>query len=214
LREDRLKNLFVSSYLYSLYRMGEGEFEDAEDPFPKGRIPFLTIHQAKGLEFPVVVLANSGKLAGKAQRIEEIVRPYLRGDPEPLERVGEFDTMRMYYVALSRAENLMIIANPAGRGQRLNPAFKPLLEGIKRIPELDVDAVPEAKHNSSNAMRAYSYTADYLSFQECARRYMIFRKYEFASSRTQSMFFGNLVHQTIEDLHNRLIAIREQGGTL
>ncbi len=213
LREDRLKNLFVSSYLYSLYRMGEGEFEDAEDPFPKGRIPFLTVHQAKGLEFPVVVLANPGKLPGNPQKVEQIVRPYLSGDPEPLERVGEFDTMRMYYVALSRAENLMVIANPSGRGQRLNAAFKPLLEGIQRIPEMDVDSIPIAKHNASDAIRAYSYTSDYLSFQECARRYMIFGKYEFASSRTQSMFFGNLVHQTIEDLHNRLIAMRENGAS-
>jgi DNA helicase-2/ATP-dependent DNA helicase PcrA len=38
---------------------------------------------------------------------------------------------------------------------------------------------------------------------------MIFRKYGFAPSRSQTMFFGSLVHQTLEDLHQYLIAERE-----
>ncbi len=54
--DDGFQHLFFGSYLYALFRLAESEYEDAEDPFPKGRIPFLTIHQAKGLEFPVVIL--------------------------------------------------------------------------------------------------------------------------------------------------------------
>jgi DNA helicase-2/ATP-dependent DNA helicase PcrA len=38
---------------------------------------------------------------------------------------------------------------------------------------------------------------------------MIFRKYGFVPSRSQTMFFGSLVHQTLEDLHHYLIAQRE-----
>jgi DNA helicase-2/ATP-dependent DNA helicase PcrA len=37
---------------------------------------------------------------------------------------------------------------------------------------------------------------------------MLFRKYNFVPSRSQTMFFGSLVHQTLEDLHQRLIAQR------
>ena len=61
LSDDRFLHLFFSSYVYALFRRGESEYEDAEDPFPRGRIPFITIHQAKGLEFPVVVLGNPRK---------------------------------------------------------------------------------------------------------------------------------------------------------
>ncbi len=50
LDEERFVRTFFSSFLYALWRRGESEYEDAEDPFPKGRIPFLTVHQAKGLE--------------------------------------------------------------------------------------------------------------------------------------------------------------------
>jgi DNA helicase-2/ATP-dependent DNA helicase PcrA len=59
LSDDKFSHSLFSSYTYALYRLGEAEYEDADDPFPKGRISFLTIHQSKGLEFPVVVLGSS-----------------------------------------------------------------------------------------------------------------------------------------------------------
>ncbi|HXK39990.1 MAG TPA: ATP-dependent helicase, partial [Candidatus Paceibacterota bacterium] len=83
LADDRYQGQLFGSYLYTLYRMGESEYEDAEDPFPKGRIPFLTIHQAKGLEFPVVVFGNPRKQV-KIQPLETIVQPLLDRQGEPL----------------------------------------------------------------------------------------------------------------------------------
>lgn len=96
---------FFGQYLYSLYRRGESEYEDADDPFPKGRIPFLTIHQSKGLEFPVVVLASLNK-QDRPQPLEKVIRPLLDQPGEPLDRSPQFDNMRMFYVALSRAQRL------------------------------------------------------------------------------------------------------------
>jgi DNA helicase-2/ATP-dependent DNA helicase PcrA len=55
----------------------------------------------------------------------------------------------------------------------------------------------------------YSYTSDYQLYKRCSRQYMVFRKYGFAPSRSQTMFFGSLVHQTLEDMHQYLIAERE-----
>lgn len=37
-------NTFFGSFLYALFRLGESEYEDADDPFPKGRVLFLTFH--------------------------------------------------------------------------------------------------------------------------------------------------------------------------
>lgn len=207
---DLLRNQFVGSYLFALFRLGEGEYEDEEVPFPKGRIPFLTVHQSKGLEFPVVVLGSVMKRDLGPQTVETLVRPFLTGENEPLEKISHFDTMRMFYVALSRAQNLLVIGHIKGRGYSTHDSFKPLLEGqVNRISTLDLSTVPAAKPESDDTMRSYSYTADYLRYLECPRSYMIFRKYDFADSRTGGMFFGNLVHQTIEDLHNHVIALRE-----
>ena len=207
LSDDKFQVTFFMGFLYSLFRLGESEYEDANDPFPKGRIPFLTVHQSKGLEFPVVVLGNPRKDDKGPQRVEEIVRPFINRDSEPLERMSEFDIMRMFYVALSRAKNLLVIAHNKGRGQKISEPFKTILSGeVTRIPDFDVNTLPKAKEDVGDLPKNYSYTSDYLLYQRCPRQYMIFRKYGFVASRSQTMFFGTVVHQTIEDLHHLLMS--------
>jgi DNA helicase-2/ATP-dependent DNA helicase PcrA len=205
------QRLLFSSYLFALYRLGETEFEDADDPFPKGRIPFLTIHQAKGLEFPVVVLANPRKNIRGPSYVEVLTRPFLEREPgEPLERLAEFDVMRMFYVALSRAKNLLVITHFKGRGQSMNKPFKTLLDDrFPRIPDLRLEHVPQATAKKESLPQVYSFTSDFLMYKKCPRQYMIFRKYGFVPSRSQTMFFGSLVHRTLEELHHELIRRRQ-----
>jgi DNA helicase-2/ATP-dependent DNA helicase PcrA len=209
----RFSRTFFNSFLYALWRRGESEYEDAEDPFPKGRIPFLTVHQAKGLEFPVVVLGNPRKRES-VQKVEEIVRPLLKGrSGEPLDRIATFDVARMFYVALSRPQNLLVLCHYRGRGQHLNEPFQTLLDdGFPRIEDLDLDDVPAARpKQDQETPKAYSYTGDYLAYLACPRRYAIYRRYNFAPARAQTMFFGSLVHRTVEDLHEWLRAQAEAG---
>ena len=205
--------VFYFSFLFAIFRLRESEYEDAEDPFPKGRIPFLTVHQAKGLEFPVVVLGNPRRKLHGASFVEKAVYPFSKTDNgEPLSRQAEFDAMRMFYVSLSRAQNLMIIAHFKGRGQSMNEPFKTLLDDhFPRIPSLDLSTIPEFVSRENELPKMYSYTADYLMYKKCPRQYMIFRKYGFVPSRAQTMFFGSLVHQTLEDLHHEII--RQRGET-
>ena len=212
LQENGLVLSLFGSYLFALFRRGESEYEDAEDPFPKGRIPFLTIHQSKGLEFPVVVLGNPRKDTWKGpQPVECLVHPLLEREGEPLDRMAEFDAMRLFYVALSRAKNLLVIAHPRGRGQRINAPFQALLDGaFPRISQLDVSTLPAARLEEEDTPHSYSYTGDYLFYQKCPRQYMVFKKYGFVPSRSQTMMFGSLVHRTLDDLHQLLIARRSQ----
>ena len=202
--------VFYFSFLFSIYRLGESEYEDAEDPFPKGRIPFLTVHQSKGLEFPVVILGNPRRRLHDAGFVEKAIYPFCENEnTEPLSRQAEFDAMRMFYVALSRAQNLMVIAHFKGRGQSINKPFKTLLDNyFPRIPQLDLETVPNYTSKVSDLPKMYSYTADYLMYKKCPRQYMIFRKYGFVPSRAQTMFFGSLIHQTLEDLHHEIIRRR------
>jgi DNA helicase-2/ATP-dependent DNA helicase PcrA len=81
---------------------------------------------------------------------------------------------------------------------------------LPRIPDLVLERIPAASLKDDKLPKSYSYTADYLAYKKCPRQYMIFRKYGFVPSRSQTMFFGSLVHQTLEDLHNHLIARRSQ----
>ena len=125
--------------------------------------------------------------------------------------MSKFDIMRMFYVALSRAKNLLVIAHYKGSGQRMSDEFKTLLDDhFPRIPDLDLDSVPKAELKEETLPKSYSYTSDFLLYRKCPRQYMIFRKFGFVPSRSQTMFFGSLVHRTLEDLHHELIRRRMQ----
>ena len=210
LSENKFTNTFVGSYLYAIYRLGESEYEDADDPFPKGRVPFLTIHQSKGLEFPYVVLGNLNKIDRPADKKEIIIRDLLEKEGEPLDKISHFDNMRMFYVALSRAKQMTIL--PRWKRQQQSQAFKDMFssEEFPWIGSINWDGLPVSGLDIEDLGKSYSYTADYLSYRQCPRKYMVFQKYGFIPSRSQTMFFGSLVHQTIEDLHHLLISERKR----
>lgn len=208
--DNRFVNSFFGSFFYALYRLGETEYEDPENPFPRGRIPFLTIHQAKGLEFPVVVLGNVGRKRRDPGWIEEVTRPLVDREQEPIDRIDEFDGTRMFYVALSRAQKLLVVAQHKGSGA-FEP-FKRLLPRLPDIADLDIARIERQRLSDEAVSHVYSFTADYQLYSRCPRRYMMFRQLGFVPYRSQSLFFGNVVHQTLEDLHNYLIAQRAEGG--
>lgn len=213
---DKFVRTFFNSFLYALWRRGESEYEDADDPFPKGRIPFLTVHQAKGLEFPIVVLGNPRKNE-TVQKVERIVRPLIgQRQGEPLDRIATFDVARMFYVALSRPKNLLVLCHYKSQGNWINEPFKTLLdEDFPRIANLDLAQIPAADPKHEEELpKAYSYTGDYLQYRACPRRYMFYHRYDFAPTRAQTMFFGTLVHRTVDDLHHWLQAQMEAGRTV
>lgn len=226
MENDKFAHSLFSSYTYALYRLGESEYEDVEDPFPKGRISFLTIHQSKGLEFPVVVLGSVDKREREADIKELVVRELLEKEGEPLDRIAKFDNMRMFYVALSRAKNLLVLPRiSTTRSQNTVPRpdqvyateeFKTLFvnKNLTPIPDYDLNTLPAAEMDREDLGKSYSYTTDYLNYERCPRQYMIMRKYGFVASRSQTMLFGSLVHQTIEDLHHLLINERKKGATI
>src|SRR5207253_4502048 len=49
--------------------------------------------------------------------------------------------------------------------------------------------------------RSYSFTGDLKIYETCPRQYQFFREYDFMPSRSAVIFFGLLVHQTIEEIH-------------
>ena len=211
-QENALGKRLFNSYFYTLYRLGQTEYEDADDPFPKGCVPFLTVHQSKGLEFPVVILASVRHNQKHARPLDILVRKMFNEQgrtpdmAEPLDKMDDYDTMRMFYVALSRAQNLLVMAQFTGQGQSTYHCLSHMFNrnrfaNCKRLA-MDIENVPKADEKNDRLAHVYTYTGDYLPYKNCPRNYMAFHKYGFVPSRSQTMFFGSLVHQSIEDLQN------------
>ena len=58
--KDRLPEELFNVFLKYLHEDGIGEYEDVSEYAPSGCISIMTIHQSKGLEFPVVVVGSLG----------------------------------------------------------------------------------------------------------------------------------------------------------
>ena len=53
--------------------------------------------------------------------------------------------------------------------------------------------------------KSYSLTSHINVFEVCPRQYQFYQDYEFSPSKSATMTFGTLVHQTIEDIHRRAV---------
>ena len=94
---------------------GIDDDEDEEVIVPQGYLPVMTIHQAKGLEFPFVLVGQLGKKGevGAAQFLEQDLEPfrqdiYPRSTRTP-ELLAVEDDIRLLYVAYSRAQYGLIL---------------------------------------------------------------------------------------------------------
>lgn len=154
-----LRRQFFNSFLWLLYEGGINEYEDPDQPFPKGYVQVMTIHQAKGLEFPVVVVGSLHVATSTGKGVDRVLGPFY-GRPafEPESRITAFDRMRLHYVAFSRAAKVLILTST----ERPKDWFAPIWDGLPQWPYVE---------------------------------------YDFTPSRSAVIFFGLLVHQTIEDVH-------------
>jgi DNA helicase-2/ATP-dependent DNA helicase PcrA len=109
------RDKFYYMFVGYLIEAGIDDDEDEEVIVPQGYLPFMTIHQAKGLEFPFVIVTQLGKKGreGSAQILEHELSPF-RQDlyPRNVRSVQELalqDDIRLWYVAYSRAEYALIL---------------------------------------------------------------------------------------------------------
>lgn len=181
---------------------------------------FLTIHQSKGLEFPVVVCGSLDAVPRKQHSELDVLLEdggYLSKDRfEPLDHIKHFDFWRLYYTAFSRAQNLLVLAaqERQGRGKSPSKYFERMFYELPSWRDIDLSALTFEAVKHINLKREYSFTSHITVFENCAEQYRFFKELEFAPIRESPMLFGTLVHQTIEDIHKTVLRGEEATITL
>jgi DNA helicase II / ATP-dependent DNA helicase PcrA len=213
--ESNLQALF-NRYLRFLYDGGIEEFEDEHSYAPSGCVSMMTIHQSKGLEFPVV-LVNSLSAVPRKQSdaigfaLEQggyLSKPSF----EPAEQIKHYDFRRLFYTAFSRAQNLLVLSTHEQGGVGRSPS-KYFDAHYRAIPVWNHAGVNLAAHaladvKQLNPKREYSFTSHLTVFENCAEQYRFFKDLDFTPVRAGAQLFGTLVHQTIEDIHKCAIKAR------
>ncbi len=202
LKLDAIKTDFLDNFLAFLHMEGLNEEEDQHRPFWRGHVQVMTIYQAKGLEFPVVVVGRLDRPRWYTSKERKDLQEYYHHvQYEPESRIAGCDLRRLYYVAFSRPQHLLVLSASRQAHRQFMPVwqtlpqFAYLNDSLLSMPVLTNDRI--IRHPRTR----YGFTTHYQTYQLCPRRYYFFHNQRFVPARTRSTLLGQLVHQTIERLH-------------
>ena len=214
--------VFLAPHLSTLIEAGDDPATADPDP-DLDAVAVMTIHKAKGLEFPVVVIP--GLAAGKfpsASRRDPLAMPDAlvggtppEGDPHlPEER-------RLFYVAMTRARDELILTHAADYGgarlRRVSPFVLealdlPALEGASAAPALDPRqklaalapiavtpaAAPAPGLIEGPLVLSHSAIDAYLT---CPRRFQYAQVLRVPTAPHHSLVYGSALHQVVQEFH-------------
>lgn len=206
---DKNTELLFNLYLKLLYDGGISEYEDEAEYAPSGCVSFLTIHQSKGMEFPIVFvdsLSNAPRKTYKDLMTEVEDKYFHRPSFEPYEQTKYFDFWRLYYTAFSRAQDLLVLTCDENK-RTPSQYFRDIYDEVPSVDNADFD-LTEFDFQSVkkvNLKNSFSFTSHITVYETCALQYKFYKELEFMPVRQNAMMFGTLVHETIEDVHRAAI---------
>lgn len=215
-RIDKDTELLFNLYMRLLREGGINEYEDDSEYAPSGCVSFLTIHQSKGMEFPIVFVDSLSSVPRKSYTdlmtvVEE--KYYKRSAYEPYTDIKYFDFWRLYYTAFSRAQNLLVLTCNETEGRHASPSmyfsdiYSTLYDAAKTPFNISKFIFKPIK--DVNLKDTFSFTSHITVYETCSLQYKFYKELEFTPVRANAMIFGMLVHQTIEDVHRAAIRREE-----
>jgi DNA helicase II / ATP-dependent DNA helicase PcrA len=165
-----LRRQFFNSFLRLLHEGGMNEYEDRDQPFPPGHVQVMTIHQSKGLEFPVVAVGSLHVSTSSGKAIDRVLGPFYTRPPfEPESRITTFDRMRQHYVAFSRAAKVLVLTSTAPA----QPWFAPIWDGLPQWPYVEKELLSVLTFKLRERIpvkKSFSFTGDLKVYETCPRQ--------------------------------------------
>ena len=198
--KDNFYEKFIFSYLYIFYDKNAISEYDEDDNDIDG-VNFMTIHQAKGLEFEVVFVSS--------------LNDYPRGDREKFIDISKrktseevnLDFYRKYYTAFTRAKNLLVLFNNS-RDKRIQK-FVNSLDTSSRLSTIDF-----RRENPKSEKEILAFTTDIDVYKTCPRKYKFIRKLSYKTYKNESLIFGSRVHALAEYIYSDNFNKEDMGNFL
>lgn len=207
---DRGRQYYERLYNY-LYHYAKEAYEDfeGEQVVDTDAVDILTVHQAKGLEWPIVFMPAltsqrfPSKYAGKAQDWILPDEAFPASNKRRYEG-GDAEERRLFYVAMTRARDIVYLST----FERIKKATKPspyLTEvakshgGSRKYDNLPLPAAPE-KTKAKEAPTLEVSFSDIATYEECGYRYRLARSYGFQQELAIEMGYGKALHHVLRQI--------------
>ena len=187
--EDFLK------FLFKLPKKMQYDEELLEDP---RALKIMTVHQAKGLEFPVVFICGAAEnkfpLKSQYKDILPIPSELLKFIPDG--QVNE--ERRLFYVAMTRAQDNLIISPGGKKSQFIEHDI-----GIEEFSDVDkiIEKCEEREVAHSPLQVSFSSISTY---ETCPFRYKLIYYYLFEYQPTQKQKYGTILHHCLNRVHQAI----------
>ncbi len=220
----------VVDYIEMSMELGESPTASQTDLNPVNAVNILTVHSAKGLEFPVVFLVNlsRGRFPTHERREPIPIPDTLIKETLP---VGDFhveEERRLFYVGMTRAMDKIYFSSSRyyGEGKRLQRLSPFVTEALGEI----ITQEAEYEKKSQLAMFAYEKTVPYktekdtslqqpgiLSYSqlETYKRCPLQYKYQYVLkipvTQNAAASFGDTIHKTLQAFYKKYFIDRSLG---
>ena len=198
--EDNFYEKFIFSYLYIFYDKNAISEYDEDDSDVDG-VNFMTIHQAKGLEFEVVFVSSLNDYPrGDRDKFLDVVRKKTREEID-------LDFYRKYYTAFTRAKNLLVLFDNS-RDKRIQK-FVNSLDTSSRL-----STIYFRRENPKREKEILAFTTDIDVYKTCPRKYKFIRKLSYKTYKNESLIFGSRVHALAEYIYSDNFNKEDMGNFL
>jgi len=204
----------LAGYLLHYAKNAYEEFE-GEEAVDLDAVDVLTVHQAKGLEWPVVFLPCLVEGRFPSRRAGE-GRSWLIGDDVLPARVktryegGDSEERRLFYVAMTRARDTVYLSAFDRKTKKFRPSSYLLEVAGREIPtrsELPAGDAPTEEAPSEPPPVEISFS-DLASLDECGHRYRLGTVFGFQQELALELGYGKAIHHVLRHLSER---VRETG---
>tara|TARA_B100000315_G_C14585721_1_gene592895 strand:- start:841 stop:3585 length:2745 start_codon:yes stop_codon:yes gene_type:complete len=211
---QRTDPFLLSSLLHTMVIKGNYSIDDDID----NHINIMTVHQSKGLEFPIVFYPHQIKKPIRKSRINdiEIFNELFNYETTDSELLNIIDERKVFYVAMTRAQSALIYSRHLnvkwGKGtqkRKQNDFLKELdispvsLESIKNSFNTNYNNKIPTIIKENNLLVSFSKLRTYI---ECPRKYNFLYKLEFETVLKGQMTFGLSIHNSIDTLHKNYLS--------
>ncbi|HEY7827669.1 MAG TPA: ATP-dependent DNA helicase [Candidatus Limnocylindrales bacterium] len=222
LADDRA--VFVAAHLQTLIEAGDDP-ATVELDGDADAVAVLTVHKAKGLEFPTVYLAGlvDGRFPATGRREGLQIPDELIGTPAPAGDHQLQEERRLFYVAMTRARDELILSHAVDYGGRRARRMSPFVLEALDLPIASDGAAPvpvassplerltsfAAVETPANPLRPPSDEPLSLSFYQvddyltCPQKYKYVHILRVPIAPHHSIIYGAALHRAVQEFHRR-----------
>lgn len=191
---DTFNTSFNPFIYFSYLKYLKKNLQVSSDYRVENAVNVMTIHQSKGLEFPVVFLSNQNeykKINNSVQKLREKVRAI---------NTFEDEDRRLFYVAMTRAENYLFITSSKekdfAKKEYISNTFFTELSNFKS--EYDNAAIAKRKNKSlSNETLLLSFN-QIKTYLICPKMYQFSNVYKLQTVKIGGLDYGLNMHRIVE----------------